>query len=81
MTPAEIEYRRVVALRQKRLKQPARDIGGCRMGGVVVRFERRVALSLVVPTARCAPPRHRCRKGNQVPTMADRRWLVRMPIG
>jgi hypothetical protein len=43
MTPAEIEYRRVVALRQKRLKQPARDIGGCRMGGVVVRFERRVA--------------------------------------
>ena len=31
-----------------------------------------------VPTARCAPPRHRCRKGNQVPTMADRRWPVRM---
>ena len=78
MTPAEIEYRRVVALRQKRLKQPARDIGGCRMGGVVVRFERRVASRwwYLQPAAR-----HRCRKGNQVPTMADRRWLVRMPIG
>ena len=48
MTPAEIEYRRVVALRQKRLKQPARDIGGCRMGGVVVRFERRVASLAVI---------------------------------
>ena len=46
-------------LRQKRLKQPTGDIGGCRMSGVV-RFERRVA-SLAVITKLVLQPgaRHR----------------------
>jgi hypothetical protein len=50
----------------------AGDIGGSRMGGVVVRFERCCVFGSHhkagrprVPAARCAPPRHRCRKGNR----------------
>jgi hypothetical protein len=59
------------------------------MGGVVVRFERRVASLVVIRTlvefgylqpGACHRATY-CRKGNQVPTMVDRRWPVRMPIG
>jgi hypothetical protein len=71
-------------LRQKRLNNPAGDIGGrrcCPLRAACGVFgSHHKAVRTRVATARCAPPRHRCRKSNQVPTMADHRWPVRMPI-